>query len=112
MSEVVTGSTSDGYHTFDDLYAHRIALWKAVCRLVSRDPHYQYREVWRTCLHSDGTSYPGWFVLGMTMEDGRQLTYHLPITEWDNCSFAMILDEAPRFDGHTAADVIKRLEVV
>ncbi len=103
------GHLSDGYHTFDELYAHRVALWIALCKLTQESPRFQYREVWKTKLHSDGTCLDGWFVLGMSLEDGRQLTYHLPIKEWEACNFALELDKAPEFDGHTGQDVINRL---
>lgn len=98
----ITGDTSDGYHTFNELYAHRIALWKAVCRLSG--------GAWRSKKHSDGSGIPGWFVLGMGREPGRQCTYHLSDAEWDACAFAETLDTAPTFDGHTPADVLARID--
>lgn len=104
------GKISDGYHTFDELYDHRITLWIAVCRLVRNDPQYQYRDVWRTQLHSDGSRFDGWFVLGMTNEKGQQLTYHLPESRWEECSFATAREKAPEFDGHTSADVLERIK--
>ncbi len=108
MSE--TGKISDGYHTFDELYDHRITLWIAVCRLVSKDPQYQYRDVWRSELHSDGSKFDGWFVLGLTLEDGKQATYHLPVSRWEECRFATVYEKAPEFDGHTSADVLERIK--
>lgn len=102
----VTGETSDGYHTFNELYEHRITLWIALCRVIE-----QQREgtVWKTQLHSDGTGFDGWFVLGMHDLPGQQITYHLPMSRWDECKFKT-LDRAPEFDGHTGADVLARLE--
>lgn len=35
--------------------------------------------------------------------------YHLPMSEWDNCKWANTLENAPEWDGHTSADVLKRL---
>lgn len=103
------GNISDGYHTFNELYAHRFALWIAVCRLVQRDPQYQYREAWRCKFNSDGSSYPGMFLLAMTTEDGKQLSYHLPLSKWEECDFAFTYDKPQPFDGHTSEDVIERL---
>lgn len=102
----VTGETSDGYHTFNELYEHRISLWVALCRVIE-----QQREgtVWKTQLHSDGTSLDGWFVLGMHHLPSQQITYHLPMSRWDECKFKT-LDRALEFDGHTGADVLARLE--
>jgi hypothetical protein len=98
---VVTGETSDGYHTFNELYEHRFALWMALCRFVG--------GAWRSWLHSDGTFYNGWFVLGIGVPAGEQITYHLPLRLWDETDFAVTTDRCPVFDGHTSADVIKRI---
>lgn len=42
-----TGKMSDGYHTFDELYDHRIALFLELCR-------FRRHEVWYSFRHSDG----------------------------------------------------------
>ena len=98
---------SDGYHTFDELYEHRIELYIALARECA------YREyaldVWRSKLHSDGSSFDGWFVLGIGSTPGMQITYHLPDDRWDDCDFAQEREKAPEFDGHTPADVLKRI---
>ncbi len=96
---------SDGFHTFDELYEHRIVLYIALCRKL----HWNRTFVWRSRIHSDGSSMPGWFVLGINVEPGRQITYHLPRSRWEDCGFAKELDRAPEFDGHTPADVLERL---
>lgn len=65
---------------------------------------------WRTKTHSDGISWDGWFVLGLGKGEGDQITYHLPISRWDECDFAETLERAPEFDGHTSDDVLTRLK--
>lgn len=100
----VKGKISDGFHSFDELYNHRIALFIALCRQFVR----KY-PVWKSKNHSDGSVWDGWFVLGLDTMKGKQITYHLPISEWDKCNFAMSLSEAPPFDGHTSCDVLERL---
>jgi hypothetical protein len=107
-----TGQISDGYHTFDELYAHRIALWKALCRVVAEKYHRCDDVVWRSRIHSDGSTFEGWFVLGMNYESGQQITYHLPISEWESCDFAKELERAPEFDGHSPSDVIARINAL
>lgn len=99
------GEVSDGYHTFDELYDHRVTLWIALCR--ERCDHI---SVWRSTLHSDGTTLPGWFVLGMYETPGRQITYHIPMERWDETGFAETRDSAPEFDGHTSEAVLDRLK--
>jgi hypothetical protein len=98
--------TCDGYHTFDELYDQRSVLYIALCKRQSdTTPKGWWSQVWRSKTHSDGTSYPGWFVLGIGKAEGHQLTFHLHESWWDSCEFA-----APEFDGHTVDDVIERLK--
>lgn len=112
------GKVSDGYHTFDELYDHRITLWIALCRVCDfHEKECSYgrntpTNVWRSKLHSDGTGFDGWFVLGMGRPAGKQITYHLPMNRWTECDFAETLDRAPEFDGHTPADVLERLKLL
>lgn len=107
MAEIPTGQTSDGYHTFDELYEHRIALYLTLCRLLESE---WGADVWKSRLHSDGSGFDGWFVLGVYRGPGDQITYHLPMSRWNDAPFAVELDRAPEFDGHTSADVIERIE--
>jgi len=109
MTATVTGSTSDGYHTFDELYDHRITLWIALCRKMAEIHHRSDDVVWRSKLHSDGSSFDGWFVLGLLYDKGEQMTYHLPLSRWEQTDFAKELERAPEYDGHSSADVLKRI---
>jgi hypothetical protein len=95
---------SDGYHTFGELYEHRITLFIALCGWLPND-----KEVWKSKFHSDGSSMEGWFVMGIGKEVGQQITYHLPISKWDECD-VQELDKAPEWDGHTSSDVLERLK--
>jgi hypothetical protein len=92
---------SDGYHTIGELYEHRINLFIALCKYVP--------SRWRSIKHSDGSSFDGWFIMGISTKDGKQITYHLPMSKWEDTSFATELDKAPEWDGHTSNDVLKRL---
>lgn len=113
---VNTNKISDGYHTFGELYDHRIVLYIALLRSKSQEcngmtgsAHYDEGQIWRSKAHSDGSIWEGWFILGMFKEAGEQITYHLPIDKWDECDFAEELDKAPEWDGHTSEDVLKRI---
>ena len=83
------GGISDGYHTFDELYEHRITLWIALCKRLVDQKEMGY--AWRSTHHSDGTTFDGWFVLGLGYRQGQQMTYHLPLSRWDDASFARTL---------------------
>jgi hypothetical protein len=99
-----TGKISDGYHTFDELYEHRHTLYIALCKRNKS-------TAWRAIKHSDGTSYEGWFVLGIGKEKGTQITYHLPMSKWQDCdNWCETLSKAPEWDGHTSVDVLTRIK--
>lgn len=107
---------SDGYHTMDELYDHRITLYIALCRELRANPAYQVGQkanVWRSRVHADGSFMQNWFVLGIGTEEGEQIAYHLPESRWEECDFADTYEIAPiEWDGHTSADVLERLKAL
>lgn len=116
--KIDTNKISDGYHTFEELYDHRISLYISLCKIIQgykyngdlRNIFPDEKIVWRSLKHSDGSVWNGWFLLGINTRYGKQITYHLPINRWDDTSFADTRKKAPKFDGHTPEDVIKRLK--
>lgn len=96
---------SDGYHTFDELYGHRNTLYIAICKLLRYN-----NTVWRSKQHSDGNRIDGFFLLGINTNQNEQITYHLPLSYWDECSFAQTMPTRPYFDGHSSKDVLERLK--
>lgn len=99
--ERVTGETSDGYHTFDELYDHRAKLFSVVVR--------DHRELaWKSMLHHDGTMYDGMFIVGVETPRG-QATYHYDVDPYWDVFDCEELDRAPEWDGHTPAQAIDRI---
>lgn len=108
--QIATDDISDGYHTFGELYNHRIVLFMVMAKhMAYLFSSAQGKPVWRSKAHSDGGVWGGWFVLGIYKAKGEQITYHLPMSEWDKCYFAEELEKAPEWDGHTSEDVLVRL---
>lgn len=110
---------SDGYHTMDELYEHRIVLYITLCKTLAKmvekanENGSDFRQVWRSKYHSDGELCFGTgtqFVLGINYDKGKQISYHIPIEKWEETDFADILEKAPEWDGHTPADVLERLK--
>lgn len=104
----------DGYHTFDELYDHRITLYIALCRTI-KDFIYtgRYQIVWRSKYHSDGELCFGTgtqFILGIGKDKYGQISYHIPIERWCETNFAETFDKAPGWDGHTSDDVLERIK--
>lgn len=93
---ISVGDFSDGYHTFNELYEHRTALFAMICRL--------FPELsWRSCLHSDGTMFDGMFIAGIRTPDG-DYSYHCENKYWPMFDQVPELTRAPEWDGHQPKD--------
>lgn len=95
-----TNNISDGWHTFEELYKMRHALFILIA-LFYKDVSYKTR------LHSDGSSYDGYFLLVSNLPTG-QVSFHMPDSYWDMCP-VKIEDRSMDYDGHTTLDVYYRL---
>ena len=117
-------SISDGYHTIDELYEHRHALFYAVCAakkeltevnyfgFASDDERAELENhfPWCSKLHHDGTMVDGYFIAGVCNEQAQVMTYHIPLQHWDKFTkVCSIRERAPEHDGHTSNDVLARL---
>ncbi len=101
--------TSDGYHTFRELYAHRHALFLLLLKVLSDHPTAQ--PWWSRKHHLGGAPmYDGYVVAGIELPNGP-ITYHLPDTYVPHLQATGIREErnAPQWDGHTSSDVVNRL---
>lgn len=96
----IDGNTSDGYHTFDELYYHRMILFSVICN--------QNKNIsWKSKLHSDGTMYDNYFICGIETPSGMY-TYHYDLKYW-NLFDVKELSNAPEWDGHKPEDIIRLL---
>lgn len=100
------GNMSDGYHTFNELYEHRHALMLHLMAFTND----RGWDSWVSKKHDDGSEMEGWFIAGVKLFTGKTITYHMPDRLWDLAAkCGKVLDKAPKWDGHTSSDVIKRL---
>lgn len=99
----VDGGTSDGYHTFDELYYHRMVLFSVICNTF-------YNKAWKSWLHHDGTMYDDYFIVGIYTPEG-QFTYHYHKDHWDMFD-VLEYDRAPEWDGHEPKDVTRLLSLL
>lgn len=97
----ITGDTSDGYHTFNELYHHRAVLFSVVC---NERPDI----AWKSKRHHDGTMYNGMFIVGINTPEG-QATYHYDIDPYWELFHVKELEYAPEWDGHTPDEAIRRI---
>lgn len=99
----VDGGTSDGYHTFDELYYHRMILFSVICNEF-------HMKAWKSWLHHDGTMYDDYFIVGINTPEG-QYSYHYHREHWDKFHVAE-LHKAPEWDGHEPKDITRLLSLL
>lgn len=101
VPQPIDGDTSDGYHTFNELYHHRAVLFSVIVAKFSDC-------AWKSKLHADGTMYEGMFIVGIETPDG-QATYHYDVEPYWNLFQCKEVDRAPEWDGHTPDQAIERI---
>lgn len=100
---IEVGNISDGYHTFDELYYHRMMLFSVLCQT--------YKEsAWKSKQHEDGDMYPNYFIVGIETPEGS-FSYHYHLRHWDNFPVKEV-EFAPPWDGHTSKDITRLLSLV
>lgn len=119
-----TNCISDSYHTFGELYDFRCALTNALFKRIWTAAWRYWKPeegdnssfetsgnpIWKSKLHSDGTMFEDFFIVGYACTPGKQITFHFPLAAWDIFDYAKVLDKAPEWDGHTSADALERLK--
>lgn len=99
----VSGDTSDGYHTFDELYHHRMMLFAVICNTYKENS-------WKSKLHADGTMFNDYFIVGVTTDKG-DYTYHYHLDNWDYFNVKEI-PNSPKWDGHRPKDIDRLLNLI
>lgn len=90
---------SDGWHTFNELYHHRMVLFSIILN--------QNKEIgWKSKQHHDGTMFDeDSFICGIETPEG-QYTYHYHLKDWDKFDVKE-LEYAPEYDGHKPSDITR-----
>lgn len=96
---IVKQENTDGYHTFEELYFHRMILFSVICK-------FNKGKCWKSKLHHDGTMYDNYFIVGIKTNEG-QYTYHYHMEYWNHFDHVLELEKAPKWDGHKPKDVIR-----
>lgn len=95
---------SDGYHTFGELYFHRMVLFSII---LNQNPDIS----WKAKKHHDGTMFgDDSFICGIDTPDG-QYTYHYNLEHWD-CFIVKELEFAPEYDGHKPKDITRLFSIL
>lgn len=105
----ITGDTSDGFHTFNELYRYRLLYNAALFNEWFTQGKYDIHKSER---HSDGQLCfgGGWFVVVAQLPTG-QVTNHYELKDWYLFK-AAIRKRAAKWDGHTPEAAAQRLEAM
>ena len=109
----ITGSTSDGYHTFDELYYYRLLYNANLVNLIQYiNDNYPGKlniDIIKSYKHSDGNLCfnGGWFIVQIFTPYG-QITNHYENKYW-NLFDCKEVPKAYQWDGHTPKEAAERL---
>ena len=105
---VVDGSTSDGYHTFNELYDFRMsynaALFNEWAAQGKHSVHKSYRH------HTGELCFGGGYFVVVAVLPGGQISNHYKNEYWDLFNVVAVEKALFEFDGHTGSDVLSRLK--
>jgi hypothetical protein len=95
---------SDGYHTFEELYAYRMLYNAAFFNLLAKD----YRVI-KSTRHSTGEECfgGGWFIVMAYLPTG-QISNHYEMKDWGLFNIPAV-DYADVWDGHTPKEAAERI---
>lgn len=104
---VITENTSDGYHTFKELYEFRKVYNAALFNEWTKDGKY---NVHKSIRHHDGELCfgGGWFIVVAILPTG-QISNHYEIKDWNLFNCFETKKAMFEFDNHTPKDVIDRI---
>ena len=106
----IDGNTSDGYHTFNELYEFRKAYNAALFNEWSAGGKCSVHKSWR---HHDGELCfgGGWFIVVAVLPEG-QISNHYEARDWSLFAIPETERALFKFDGHNGSDVVARLKVL
>jgi len=104
----IDGNTSDGYHTFNELYEFRKAYNAALFNEWAAGGKCSVHKSWRH--HDNDLCFGGgWFIVVAVLPQG-QISNHYAAKDWDLFAVPEVERALFEFDGHTGADVVERLK--
>ena len=98
-----TEGISDKWHTFEELYYHRVILTYVILK--------SYPSLsWKSKQHHDGTMFDDFFIVGINTPKG-QYSYHYNLEYWDMFDVKE-LEFAPEYDGHKPEDITRLMSLL
>jgi hypothetical protein len=108
----ITENTSDGYHTFKELYEFRKVYNAGLFNEWANFdiPQYDVHKSWK---HHDGELCfgGGWFIVVANLPNG-QISNHYEAKDWELFQIPIAEKAKYEFDGHTGKDVLDRIKAL
>lgn len=106
MKKLESGDLSDGAHTHNELYEHR--MWLTIYAIEAWKWWSGFEAV-KSRKHADGELCfgGGWFIVMVKLPAGW-ISYHYEDQYWDLFTISQA-ETPPEYDGHTSADVVDRM---
>jgi hypothetical protein len=102
--KIVGNDLSDGYHTFDELYEHRVLLYLLCTETGALKASYVVED-----------HYEGWdLIVAFTPGNYQQVSYHVPNKyrwAYEKLERRSVDQQKEYYDGHTPQLVAHRLEM-
>lgn len=108
----INENTSDGYHTFKELYEYRLLYNAAFFNSLASGHTHGFKEkheVHKSKKHADGEDCfgGGWFIVMAQLPTG-QISNHYELKDWDLFNIPE-RERAAEWDGHTPQEAARRL---
>lgn len=105
--------TSDGYHTFDELYEYRMLYDAAFFNMASFTEQSGFTAGWgihKSKRHADGELCfgGGWFIVIAYLPNFGQISNHYAMKDW-NAFDIPVHEVADKWDGHIPQEAADRL---
>lgn len=94
----------DGHHSMLELYAHRRKLSAIIFKLAGN-------YAWKSKLHADNTMFDHDFIVGVSIPNVGDYSYHYNLKFWDDFDVPERA-HAPEYDGHTPADIDRLFSLI
>lgn len=95
---------TDKYHTMEVLYEHRRKMFAIITSVFKR-------FAWKSRTHSDGEVWDGLFIVGVSIPNVGDYSYHYHTEFWDEFDVKELV-YAPEYDGHKPEDIDRLFELL
>lgn len=101
------------FNDYNQLCQEKTELFITLCRIIKTARLEQdIGIVWRSKNVAEGAELQDHFIMGIAVEQGKQISCLLTIDRWEDCYFAKQLEYPPEHDGHDSEIILERLKKI